>query len=413
MDAAVTLRVERVSKKFCRALDRSLLYGVRDVIGELTGARRSADTLRPGEFWAVRDVGFALARGEALGLVGANGAGKTTLLRMIGGLIRPDTGAIRVRGHVAPLIAFGAGFDPVLSGRENVFANMAILGVATRDIHRRFDEVVDFAELGDALDAPVQTYSSGMAARLGFACAVHTDPDLLLIDEVLAVGDARFRQKCFQRLARLREGGTAFILVSHNAHAVLNVCERAVYLRAGELVCEGPTPDVLLRYEADDFGAAHDARGRLELPPKAPGESLGVDVRAVFFADDDGAPLAGPRTGAPATLCVRCRVTRPVRDASLTVVVNGMGGDAERVLHLVSSADRQSLSIPTGAVELRVRWPWCGLVPGVYGARVVVREGMTPLDTVESFRFTVRSSDVVGPSVYHQPRTWSVVPIGS
>jgi lipopolysaccharide transport system ATP-binding protein len=410
---ASTLAVERVSKKFCRALDRSLFYGLRDVVGELTGGRRHPGRLRKGEFWAVRDVGFRLGPGEALGLVGSNGAGKTTLLRMIGGLIRPDTGSIRIRGRVAPLIALGAGFDPVLSGRENVFANMAILGLTTREIRRRAGDVIAFAGLDDAIDAPVQTYSSGMAARLGFACAVHTDPDLLLVDEVLAVGDARFRQKCFQRLTRLRERGTAFILVSHNPHAVLNVCERSVYLRAGELVCAGPTPDVLRRYEEDDFGAAQAGDGRLELPAKAAAESLGADVRAVCFVDADGAPLRGPVTGRPATLCVRCTVRRAVADASLTVLVNGMGGDAERVLHLASAADRVPLSLPAGTIELRLHWPWCGLVPGIYGARILVREGMTPLDVVESFRFTVTSPDMVGRSLYHQPRSWSVVPLAA
>ncbi|MEW6271870.1 MAG: polysaccharide ABC transporter ATP-binding protein [Thermodesulfobacteriota bacterium] len=409
--AAPTLRIDGVSKKFCRALDRSLLYGVRDVVGELTGGRRHTDRLRKGEFWAVRDVGLRLERGEAIGLVGSNGAGKTTLLRMIGGLIRPDTGVIRIRGRVAPLIALGAGFDPVLSGRENIFANMAILGVPTPEIRERLDSVIAFAELDEAIDAPVQTYSSGMAARLGFACAVHTEPDLLLVDEVLAVGDARFRQKCFQRLAQLRERGTAFILVSHNPHAVLNVCERAVYLRAGELVCEGPTPDVLRRYEEDDFGATLGGDGRLDLPPKPETASIGVDVESVWLVGPDGETLRGPVTGRPATLCVRCKVRRPIADAAMTVIVNGMGGDAERVLHLMSSADRQPLPLAVGTAELRMHWPSCGLVPGIYGARILVREGMTPLDVVESFRFTVTSPEVIGRSLFHQPRTWSVVQV--
>ncbi len=406
--AAPALRIDGVSKKFCRALDRSLLYGVLDVVGELSGGRRHPNRLRSGEFWAVRDVSLRLDRGEAVGLVGSNGAGKTTLLRMVGGLIRPDTGVIRIRGRVAFLIALNAGFDPVLSGRENIFANMAILGVSTAEIRKRLASVIEFAELADAIDAPVQ---SGMAARLGFACAVHTEPELLLIDEVLAVGDARFRRKCFQRLALLRERGTAFILVSHNPHAVLNVCERAVYLRAGELVCKGPTPEVLRRYEEGDVGATLAGDGRLDLPPKPDAESSGVDVESVWFADENGAPLRGPVTGRPATLCVRCRVRRSVAKGAMTVMINGMGGDAERVLHLTSSADGQRLSLVAGTVELRMRWPSCGLVPGIYGARIVVREGMTPLDNVESYRFAVRSSDVVGRSLYYQPRTWSAVPV--
>ncbi len=241
----VVVDVRGVSKKFCRDLKRSLWYGACDICSELTGRRGDRSSLRKGEFWAAREISFQLARGEAIALVGRNGAGKTTLLRIIAGLVRPDAGMVRTRGRLAPLLALGAGFNPVLSGRENIYVNLSMLGLSARQIRERFDEVVDFAEIGSAIDAPVRTYSSGMTARLGFACAVHVAPEVFIIDEALAVGDATFRGKCFRKLAELRRQGVSLLVVSHNVQVLLSVCDRAVYLRQGEIVTVGLTADVL------------------------------------------------------------------------------------------------------------------------------------------------------------------------
>jgi lipopolysaccharide transport system ATP-binding protein len=273
----VVISVEQVSKKFCRDLKQSLFYGLQDIATDLIGGKRKSDRLRPGEFWALKDVSFQLRRGEALGLVGANGAGKSTLLRIISGLIKPDTGCVRVKGRVAPLIALGAGFNPILTGRENIYANMSILGLSTQAIKKRFDEVVDFAEIWDAIDAPVQTYSSGMAARLGFACAIHTEPDILLIDEVLAVGDIKFRMKCHRKLAKLRENGTAFVLVSHNPPAILNVCNSAIYLLKGQLIATGDIESVVRKYEEDlCLNGIEKSVGSVFFSRKSKSETLGL-----------------------------------------------------------------------------------------------------------------------------------------
>jgi ABC-type polysaccharide/polyol phosphate transport system ATPase subunit len=238
-ESEVVLSVEHLSKKYCRHLKRSLFYAFQDIAAELFARGRMSHVLRTGEFWALHDLSFQLRRGQALGLVGANGAGKTTLLRLISGLIRPDTGSIRIKGRVAPLIALGAGFNPILTGRENVYVNMSILGLSRQDIDDRFQDVLNFAEIGDAIDAPVRTYSSGMAARLGFACAIHTEPDILLVDEVLAVGDIKFRAKCYRQLAQLREKGTSFVLVSHAPQAHPGIPGGFVPRRGGK-VRRGP-----------------------------------------------------------------------------------------------------------------------------------------------------------------------------
>jgi ABC-type polysaccharide/polyol phosphate transport system ATPase subunit len=222
------VEVRGASKKFCRSLKRSLWYGFRDLASEALGRRGDRSTLRRGEFWAIRDVCLDLYQGETLGLIGPNGAGKTTLLRILHGLITPDEGSVTVRGRMQALIALGAGFSPVLTGRENIYVNASILGISRKEVDRRLQEIVDFAGIPDAIDSPVQTYSSGMIVRLGFAVAAHLEPDVLLVDEVLAVGDEGFQVKCLNRIGELKANGCAIILVSHNMHTVSTYCDRVL-----------------------------------------------------------------------------------------------------------------------------------------------------------------------------------------
>ena len=408
----VLLAVEGLSKKFCRSLKRSLFYGVRDIAVELVGGSRASGRLRAGEFWALSEVSCSLRRGEALGLVGSNGAGKSTLLRLISGLIKPDAGRITVRGRVAPLIALGAGFNPVLTGLENVYANMSILGLPTREIRRRLDEVLAFAEIEpDALEAPVRTYSSGMAARLGFACAVHTNPDILLIDEVLAVGDVKFRVKCYRQLARLRAAGTAFILVSHNPHAILSMCSSAIYLAKGRLVAAGEAGEVMRRYEEDLFatGAAEGSLNALRLPEKAAGAGNGLDITALRFRDAAGAETDRLASGEPVSFCVEFRARESFDDLNLAFLVREQGGEGEWIMRLSTVDDRASRAVAPGLHEWRVEMPYCGLRPGRYVMKLNVSQGpLYLLDAVESFNFVVGGEGMTNCSFY-QPRTWSVV----
>jgi lipopolysaccharide transport system ATP-binding protein len=404
------LLVEGLSKKFCRNLKRSLLYGVRDIAAELSGRSRHSQALRKGEFWALDKVSFQLRRGESMGLVGRNGAGKTTLLRLISGLIKPDAGRLKVKGRVAPLIALGAGFNPILTGRENLYVNMSILGLTRKEIDARLDEVVDFADIGDALIAPVQTYSSGMAARLGFACAVHTDPDVLLVDEVLAVGDMKFRMKCLRHMAKLLERGTCFILVSHNPHAILTVCQRAIYLSQGKIVAAGQTAQVLSRYEEDLFSLSQTYRNKpLTISEKPPAESSGMDITGVCFKDERGATLAAPQSGKPASVCVRCKAHKEMSDINLIVAVSNMSLENERVLYLSSQYDNQPMSVKAGEVELQLELPYCGLAAGLYDAKIVVlHKAVETLDVLESFRFQVSSNGTAEQNLFYQPRRWKV-----
>ncbi|ARV60054.1 ABC transporter ATP-binding protein [Nostocales cyanobacterium HT-58-2] len=408
-DTEVVISVENVSKKFCRDLKRSLLYGVQDIATELVAGKRKSDTLRQKEFWALKDVSFQLRRGEALGLVGSNGAGKSTLLRIISGLIKPDTGCVKIKGRIAPLIALGAGFNPILTGRENIYANMSVLGLSTKEIEEKFQDVVDFAGISDAIDAPVQTYSSGMAARLGFACAVYIEPDILLIDEVLAVGDISFRMKCYQRLAKLRENGTAFILVSHNPHVVLNVCEFSIYLQKGKLITAGETEAVIRKYEEDlSLGGTDAPLGVMYLPEKPKSQSLGVDIVSLCFKDEQGNIVAAPLCGEPAYLCIECKAYKTIENANIGVLITALSGQNERILYITSASDNERLKLIPGKVEIQMQMPYCCLLPGLYSTKIYIKEGICSFDIVESFRFAVKASKVVSQSLFYQPRIWKV-----
>lgn len=233
----ILIKVEGVSKKFCRNLRRSLWYGLKDIVGGIGGQDIKAQ-LRKDEFWAVRDISFELRRGECLGLIGHNGAGKSTLLKMLNGLIRPDDGCIHMRGKIGALIELGAGFNPILSGRENIYTNAAVLGFSRQEIDRKFNEIVSFSELGAFLDMPVQNYSSGMKVRLGFAIAAQMQPDILIIDEVLAVGDVGFRIKCFNAINNLAKK-TAIIFVSHSMPYIARISTKILLMDHGRAIYQG------------------------------------------------------------------------------------------------------------------------------------------------------------------------------
>jgi lipopolysaccharide transport system ATP-binding protein len=248
MKTSSLVEVRSVSKKYCRDLKKSLWYGLRDIGKEVTGRIQNAERLRAGEFWALRNVSFALSPGDALGLLGRNGAGKTTLLRVLSGVMRPDMGFARVRGEVAPLIELGAGFSPILTGRENIYVNAAILGVSGKVVDGIIAEIVDFAEISDFIDMPIQSYSEGMKARLGFSVAAHLNPDVMLVDEVLAVGDLGFQRKCLNRISRYVSQGGILVFVSHNMHLIQSICQRSLVLDGGQIVFDGPTAAAVERY---------------------------------------------------------------------------------------------------------------------------------------------------------------------
>lgn len=285
------LRIENVSKKFRKG---EIYDSLRDLIPALTGK-----AFRPGasgqladrDFWALRDVSFEVRRGEAFGIVGSNGAGKSTILKLLSGIMNPTAGRIHVGGRLSALIEVGAGFHPDLTGRENIFLNGTILGMRREEIRRKFDEIVEFSGLADFIDTPVKRYSSGMYARLGFSVAAHVDPDVLIVDEVLSVGDYVFQRKCAEKMASVIRSGATVVFVSHNLRAVSELCDRSLLLEKGRILQIGATHEVIKTY-LDRAYAQRDASsdrevrithvavrsGDEEVVQVEPGQRVRVDV---------------------------------------------------------------------------------------------------------------------------------------
>lgn len=249
MNEDVVIQVDNISKKFTRSIKRSMVYGSTDITKSMLGIRPNTHTLRKGEFWSLTDVSFKLKKGEGLGIIGQNGSGKSTLLRLINGIFPPDKGKISVRGKIGALIAVGAGFHPHLTGRENIYLNGTILGMTRQEVEKKFDRIIDFADIGDFIDAPVSTYSSGMSVRLGFSIAIHSEPEILLADEILAVGDLSFALKCYRKISEFRRGGGSILLVSHSIQLIRNSSNSVLWLDKGNVVAYGPTQEVCDKYE--------------------------------------------------------------------------------------------------------------------------------------------------------------------
>lgn len=242
------IRVEGVSKKYCRTIKHTMLYGVTDLSSSFLGLNQNTERLRKGEFWALEDIDFELKKGETLGIIGPNGSGKSTMLKMLNGIFMPNKGRIDITGRVGALIEVGAGFHPMLTGRENIYINGSILGMSKKEIDEKFDEIVDFADIGEFIDSPVKHYSSGMFVRLGFAVAIHCEPDILLIDEILSVGDMSFRRKCMKRLWHFINSGGSVIIVSHNMQQVVGLCENVLWIENSKMIELDKSYEVVNRY---------------------------------------------------------------------------------------------------------------------------------------------------------------------
>ena len=328
----------------------------------------------PAEIWALRDVSFSMERGEALGVIGRNGAGKSTLFKVLARITDPTEGRARVRGRVASLLEVGTGFQGDLTGRENVYLNGAILGMKRAEIAARFDEIVAFAEVEKFIDTPVKRYSSGMYMRLAFAVAAHLEPEILIVDEVLAVGDAAFQAKCLARMRSLPDSGRTVLFVSHNMAAIRQLCERSLLLEQGRIVFDGPTEEAIDRYQQSlpkPRALGDLARRIAELPPDPVFELLDVRVR------QDGLDADAPSVGRPLRVVTRYALKRDVVGFTLGVDVcdqdglivvesfhNGAGG---RVPNQRAGTYESVLEIPADFLapipyEIRLR-------PAIFGHR--------------------------------------------
>lgn len=295
--AGNAIEVRELGKRY--ALGRKLAAHVtlQETIAEKLRVRRVAPPPRQ-EVWALRDVSFDAGEGETLGVIGHNGAGKTTLLKILSRITQPTTGVSRTRGRVGALLDVGSGFHMELTGRENVFLNGTILGMTRKDIRRRYDQIVDFAGLERHMDTPIKRYSWGMHLRLAFAIAAHVEPEIMLVDEVLSVGDLRFREKCVGKMSELGREGRTVVFISHDLGSVNQVCRRAIWLEHGEIRADGPSGDVIDQYVRSSAGSA--AQDEFEVSADGP-----VQLVSAAIVDDEGQVADTPRRDEPLTISVR------------------------------------------------------------------------------------------------------------
>ncbi len=359
MSAVVS--VENISKKFCRGLKRGMMYTLQDVGRDLVGRTTPEPTLRPEEFWAVRDLGFELRQGESLGLLGTNGAGKSTLLKMLNGIIRPDKGKITLRGRVGALIEVGAGFHPMLTGLENIYVNGAILGMTKRELDSKLDSIIAFSGLSsEILDAPVKTYSSGMYVRLGFAVAIHSEPDILLVDEVLAVGDSAFRIKCSEWIAGFLKRQGTLILVSHYLPSIRETCSKVIYMKGGEVVYSGSVMEGLQVYQNAIARPLTASEGNAAASG-SPLQILGCRVSG----NDPNVPIMEFDFAAPFKMSVEVEARQAMSQVHLHLVfsnqeVGAVGGYSSRI------ALPEGLTFPQGKSLLDIDLGQQNFVPGSY-----------------------------------------------
>ena len=286
------ITVEGLGKKFRLMQDRNWTLKATLLAGHRT---------RYEEFWALRDVSFEIPTGETFGIVGGNGSGKSTLLKVLAGILRADEGSAVARGRLSALLELGAGFHPELTGRENVYLNGSILGFTSREIRNLFDDIVEFAELEQFIDEPVRNYSSGMYMRLGFSVAIHVEPEILLVDEILAVGDLTFQKRCLDRFARLRDEGRTIVVVSHDLDMIGRLCDSSVWINKGELAAVGSSSSVL-----EDF-ISHDENSDVNVSDQSHQLRLKPDdlVKSLELVDVNGHSMSSTASGQPALIRVR------------------------------------------------------------------------------------------------------------
>jgi lipopolysaccharide transport system ATP-binding protein len=348
------------------------------------------------EFWAVRDVDFRVSQGEALGIIGHNGAGKSTVLKLLSNITTPTMGEINIRGRIAALLEVGSGFHPELTGRENVFLSGSILGMRRSEISIKLESILDFAGLKKFADVPVKRYSSGMYVRLGFSIAAHLDADILLLDEVLAVGDAKFQERCQQRILELKAAGKTIVFISHDLSAVRQLCDRALLLNHGQLIYEGTPPDAIAEYSRLGRERSRGEQDALLNSGKP------AWVTNLAFIDEHGNPTTEVRTGHPVRIIVEYEANTTVSNAAITVLFYS-SGDWTVASHFTTSGTLLQLREGVGSIEFTA--DELSLGPGSYAASCTIEDQNEEIDFVSKTYFSVAPGATIR-GRYHSPHKW-------
>jgi len=388
-NAETVLRVQGLYKKFCKNLKRSMLYGIQDLLGNFFSITMNRTQLRRDEFWSLQNVNFELRRGEVLGIIGPNGAGKSTLLRILNGIFPPDQGVVEFSGRIGGLIALGAGFHPHMTGRENIFLNGTILGMTRAEIDEKIDDIIEFSEIGEFIDAPVSTYSSGMNVRLGFAIAIHTRTDIFLIDEILSVGDWSFQNKCIKKISDLIADARAVIFVGHNMDTIRRICNRAILLEHGKIVREGSPEEVANEYLSKlSLQSAKQLNRERGKARSGPGLEFneGIVFKSAGVLGADGTPVTEINAGQEIKVFCDFEVLESISDLRYNVAIRGLH-DQNYVFSRTNIARNDVTLGPTAAgksYRLSAHFRRNDLSLGVYEIIVGILRGETG-ETVQVF----------------------------
>jgi ABC-type polysaccharide/polyol phosphate transport system ATPase subunit len=347
--------------------------------------------------WALRNVSLEVQEGETIGVVGNNGAGKSTLLKLLSRITAPTTGEIRIRGRLSALIEIGSGFHPELTGRENIFLNASMLGMTRSETSRKLDSIIEFAGLSEYIDVPVKRYSSGMYVRLGFSIAAHLDPDIILLDEILAVGDLAFQAKCLDHIERLRADGRTIMLISHDIGAIQRVCDRAILLHQGQIIMDSTPTDVADRYQQMSMGPLG-----YELTDQVGKKS--ATCLYISFASDKSEDA--PRTGYPMVARFGFHAQKPLEDVSFNILIYWPSGYL--CTQLTTAVSESKLRIPAGAGEIEFHCPVLEIQPGWYRVDVSIESNGACLDSHQRCSvIRVRPGKMVSGDFY-MDSTWRI-----
>jgi lipopolysaccharide transport system ATP-binding protein len=406
------IKVEGLYKKFCRSLKRSMAYGLFDVSRSMVGITHDREYLRAGEFWALQDINLELKKGETLGIIGVNGSGKTTLLRLISGIFPPDKGRITITGRIGALIAVGAGFHPHMTGRENVYLNGIILGMTIKEVREKFDSIIDFADIGNFIDAPVATYSSGMTVRLGFAIAIHSRPKSMVADEVLAVGDLSFALKCYRKISEYREQGGSVILVSHGMQLIRNTCNKVMWMDNGKIREHGSTQSICDAYEKSMF--LKDSLNNISLGSHINNDPA-TQITNVEFLDNMGKKCTEYRSGDFFKMRIFFNCKRQVKNPIFTFAI--LNTESIAVIANYSNFDNfenPPVIFGNGFIDLTIKELL--LKSGCYLCTITFAENdlANVLDWHEkSYSFSVISKGTVAYGLFQPPTEWEFKELNS